>query len=394
MPERLLARSAVVTTTVNGVENVVRQNYTVGQNQSISALNYGTAPKPGVWVCKPVTIRKSVCIGTPLPKQNVTISNVKYTAEGDVANLMINLRGFIYPWTYQPEPIWSDIRANESVNKAYAKIMSADLDVGVMVGELRETLEGIRNPLTGIRNFIKKKGGKTLRDNGRDFVSMLSSSWLEWRYGIRPLIQTIQDIYEHVNSKINDEFDGKMHRKRGRAPEVESRKRTTEMLQVGSFKFEMNTEEITSTRYSTSVGYKLTAPLTWEERYGLDIYSVPGIAWELTTLSFVVDWWLGIGNWLESLKTLNPKVAVQGISTSMKTVLAVESVTTGKALVNNSPVTLTGRSSAAYSYERLVRKCPSSAFIGVTPSINSKSFDLSRTVDGLTLLWQRIAKGR
>lgn len=397
MPERDFTRTAYVTTYAGAVEQPSMATKTLGQYQSISALNYGAPfPKPGIWVCKPVTIIQSYASGSPLPKQIVKYGSLNYSIEGDTCAIHAGIKGFKPPYTILYDaPAWSNLREAEAINKAYSKIMAADLEVGVMIGELRETIEGIRNPLSGLRNFLKKglrgKGGSP----GKDFVSMLSSSWLEWRYGIRPLIQSIQDIYEHVNSEISSEYDGKIHRKRGRAPEVHTSRSVTERVQFADWQLEHEFGIDVYTRYNASVGYKLTAPLTWEEQYGLDAYSLPAIAWELTTLSFVVDWWFGFGKWLESLKTLNPKVQVLGLSTSMKTTVTVDACTTGKAWGPGMiPYTLNGRSSFGFAYERLIRKCPNTAFAGVTPSVNSKAFDLNRSIDALTLIWQRTAKGR
>lgn len=395
MPIRDQLRVATATASRGTWENVLRHPRTLGTYQSIDALNYGPAPLPGVWACKPVTMQKSVTKSSPISGVSI-VDNYGYPCrlEGDVCAILLNLYGYQAGYDYLGSPNWSETRANEAINKAYAKIMATDLDVGVMIGELKETLEGIRNPLSGIRNFIKKSGKKAVRKNGSDFVSMLTSSWLEWRYGIRPLIQAVQDIYEHVNSSIVDECDGKLHRKRGRAPLVEKPTSWVEWFQITPWTVEMNMARHITTRYSASVGYNLTAPLTWEERYGLDAYSLPSIAWELTTLSFVVDWWLGIGQWLASLKALNPKVQVQGLSVSMKTVINVEVTTTGQARLNSILKGMTGGGNASFHYEKLIRQCRSPGFNGVTPSLNSQVFDLNRTIDALTLLWQQVAKGR
>lgn len=390
MPERDFTRPATARSVVGtNSANVVRLSRCIGSYQSIAALNYGPRPKPGVWVANPNTIIKSHSACTPLPSVTRRISNVDYMLEGDVAGIHMAMTGYVPPFSWLNAPTWSTTRANEAAAQAYSKIMATDLDVGVMVGELRETLEGLRNPLSGLRSFLKKRSR-----GGGDFVSMLSSSWLEWRYGIRPLIQAIQDIYEHVNSECSPVDEKKLLRKRARAPEVDSRTSVTENIQIGPWQVQNNISADTATRYSASVGYTLTSPLTMDERFGLDAYSIPAIAWELTTLSFVVDWWLNIGSWLESLRVLNPKVQLAGITVSAKTTIDVLVTTTGRAWVNGTPVLLSGNSTATLKYQRLQRSVPSLAFTGVTPSLNSKAFDLKRTIDGLTLLWQRIAKGR
>lgn len=388
MPIRDQTRPATAKTVSEGTPNVVTLKQCLGTYQSIAGLNYGPRPRPGIWVVHPNTIMKSHNGGGEVPNQTHRISNKIYSIEGDVSAIHMALKGYSPPYSTLEMAAWSTTRANEAASRAYAKIMAADLDVGVMIGELRETLEGIRNPLSGLRNYLRKRGA-----SGNDFVSMLSSSWLEWRYGIRPIIQTIQDIYEHVNSEIA-EWDGKLHRKRGRAPEVKTISSLVENVQISPYMVENEFKIEKTTRYSASVGYSLTSPLTLNERYGLDAFSLPAIAWELTTLSFVVDWWLNIGTWLKSLKVLDPKVQIAGISVSQKAVTTVSAKTTGKAWIGSTPVQLNGRGSAHFLFEGLQRTAPSPAFTGVTPSVNSKAFDLARSIDGLTLLWQRIAKGR
>lgn len=260
--------------------------------------------------------------------------------------------------------------------------MSSDLEVGVMLGELKETIEGLINPLSALKKFFSKRFFKV-----RDVPDMLSGTWLEWRYGIRPLMQDIQDIYEHVNSQLA-EFDGKMHRRGGKTPVVEKLIKFDQPFSSGSWSWKLHGVVKTSTWYYAKVAYTLSRPLTWQERYGLSIYDLPSIAWELTRLSFVLDWFLSVGRWLAALKAINPICTVHGVSSTLRTDI-LGSFEIQDLRFRYKPVSFTA-SSYDIRLQHMQRKCIPPGFNTVTPALNTKLFDLNRKIDAVTLLWQSL----
>lgn len=79
---------------------------------------------------------------------------------------------------------------------------------GVFLGELRETLHLIRHPAQALRKSISdyyqnvKKRSKNVR-RGQSVANVLSNTWLEYVYGVRPLIADINDGLSFLNHASN-----------------------------------------------------------------------------------------------------------------------------------------------------------------------------------------------
>lgn len=403
MPERDQLIPATAETRVGTfTPNVISLGRCLGSYKSISALNYGAHPKPGEYRCNPVTIYNVVASGIPMSQVAHYYAPYTYVASGNLAAQFAALYGYSPKGTLLL-PTYSTQLEQYSVNKAYAKLLRADLDIGVMLGELRETIEGLRNPLSALRNFLKKyplpkdffrlaTRPLALKDagrKGRDALDMLSGSWLEWRYGIRPLLKDLTDIIEHIKSQSRD-FDDKMQKRGGKTPVSDKLSTTSGWMAIGDWQFWCTMIVRTVERYSASVCFNYTAPLTWQESYGLDLASIPGIAWELTRLSFVADWYLSVGMWLESLKALSPKVQVLGVSVTQRTNRYVD-VSISKATCRGQAASC-GSSSYHLQMEYMKRSCLTPGFNTLTPALNPKTFDIKRSLDALTLLWQRLPR--
>lgn len=59
----------------------------------------------------------------------------------------------------------------------------------------------------------------------------------------------------------------------------------------------------------------MTAPLSWQQRLGVDWGSVPELVWEKIPLSFVVDWFFDVGVWLQAIKRVDQR-SILGSCTS------------------------------------------------------------------------------
>lgn len=267
----------------------------------------------------------------------------------------------------------------------------AELDVGVMLGELRETIEGLRNPIQALRGWLhiwNKLSKRGKRPKLSDNLNMLSGSWLEWRYGIQPLIYSIQDIIEHVRSQSLAMQD-KLLRQRGKVA-YEKNHKVTGSTYPQSYLLEGTTEIVVKHKYVSKVFYKMTRPLTWQERYGLDALKMPGIALELTRLSFVWDWFFSVGDWLGSITPSDAR-SVHGSVTSQKSTVVSTTRATAIKFKGLVPAKVSG-GLYEVTYEKLDRRINQP--LALTPLVNRQALSLKRTIDGISLLWQSLPKPR
>lgn len=200
---------------------------------------------------------------------------------------------------------------------------------------------------------------------------------------------------EHIKSQSSG-YNGKMAKRKGKTAVVTSTTGYSGASGVGDFKWYASCTIETTSQVIASVAYKLNSPLTWQERYGVDMSSIPGVAWELTTLSFVWDWFFGIGTWLNSLRAnLNPKIEVLGVSVSKRVskrlIGKLDKVeTTVFVPAWTATHVADGPGSYTANLASLQRVCLPPGFNTVFPALNSKALDLQKSIDLLCLIYQRL----
>lgn len=373
------AGSSTTLTTGNGM---------IGLRKSISALNALTPYVPGVYRCNPVTISTTSTNSKSCPRitEIHTTGSTPHSIEGDVAAIYAYVTGDT-PSSGRFSVAWSDPISQFATNKAYAKLMSSDLEVGTMLGELQETLRGLRSPLLALRKYVRSA---QLRLG--DTAAVVGDTWLEWRFGIRPLLKTIQDIYDHVNTELT-RFDGKMRKRGGKTQKKTSNTEGSADVTFGQFRVTIRKCVTRTSWYSAKVAFRYTRPLTWQERYGLDASDLPGIAWELTRLSFIVDRYLAIGQWLSALKASSSAVQVLGLALSQRSSVQAEYSVSKCIFLAPVARAINGVSSTfTVSCETLQRKCSTPSVSSLVPGINNNSLSLAQRIDELTLAYQGIRR--
>lgn len=389
----------------------------LGWRQYILSLNNTGKFVPGTYRCNSNRIFQ-VEAGCEATFMTQKIAGLEYGLSGDVAAHLFGQS--VATCLGDLTPAWDTFLEKEAVNKSYAKIANSDLDVGVMIGELRETVEGLRNPLSALRKeveWLKKNHNKllnledalqtagyfkTLRisdsiDRLQKRLALgglprtanaLAGTWLEWRYGIRPLIKQVEDIIEHVNSRSR-EFSVKLQRRKGKTSTITKVETGSATLSAAIFNVYGHFRKETKTWTVARTAFTMPYPVTWQYRYGLDYSSIPGIAWELLPLSFVADWFVGVGSWLAALRVLANPAVLHGTSVTQRSDVTIDGwidqIKYGATVMNTS-----SPGSHSWSLRSMQRKCLSPGFNAYTPSLNSKALKLQQQIDALALSWQRL----
>jgi len=178
---------------------------------------------------------------------------------------------------------------------ATAAIDAATFESFVFAAELRETLEFLRNPLANWNRFlgaVRRSKNKNLYDRGKTVHDFLIDNWLSYRYGIRPLVNDIQNAIQAV--KDTGSTRPPRRTARGTASEGDSASETRDV--GGGYVHNATTSRQVSVRSGILYqGYR--DPNTW----GLTLSDVPGAAWEALRLSFIIDWFANIGPWINAI---------------------------------------------------------------------------------------------
>lgn len=299
--------------------------------------------RPNVFRINPYSVmRESAYVagsGTIIGRKQVDAASVyEYEYSGPIAGTCFVNR---YCWKV---PIFAQDTelqrlADVCLQKAYAKVGAPDFGGLENLGELRETAALLRNPFAALRDFLALKNPKLGGWSNGTLLGCLfnpkstrsqailgslklsgnvaAKTWLEIRYGLRPLIGSIQDIIKLVNEKVR-KFDANRVRSKRSKVTIDRHTASTETGGANGVVL-MSGKCICRHKVKICgiVYFKQKKDLTQAQKLGLSLRYIPEAAWELTRLSFIWDWFLTIGPWLGSLR-FQPEIEYLGSTASCK----------------------------------------------------------------------------
>ena len=202
------------------------------------------------------------------------------------------------------EPLTSYSNARQvCLNKLNSKIRNSSVDIGVAFGEYRDTARFISDSMLSVvrsyRRFRRGDVSGALRDLGvprkgiSGVIKGASNKWLSYTYGLKPLLN---DVYSSIRALAE-------------GPEVNLIK-----LERASF----GQPIWVSHSYSPADGVLYTNQLSGrfkcvsEVRFEiknpllrsldkLGLLNPASIAWELVPFSFVVDWFVPVGRYIQDI---------------------------------------------------------------------------------------------
>lgn len=192
-----------------------------------------------------------------------------------------------------------------------------------LVKDLAGLVRGIK---TGNEKLIQKSiGGRSFNPNklkkkappkpksDLGFSEAISSRWLEWRYAAIPLAMDIQGLIDAIRHPLpNPEI---RYTSRGSASRESISSHTVDRVSSG---YGTATWEFTHDSVVSARAYCMyTADLKYAEARNIGLYEFPKAFWELVSFSFLYDWIVNVGEWLEALTPkLGIKVLAEGVTTT------------------------------------------------------------------------------
>lgn len=178
------------------------------------------------------------------------------------------------------------------------------------LGELDQTYAMLHSPLSNVNKYLddfvrdaryakiqrlrKQQGlaNRASRLYGRsDFLRLVASEWLRFRYGISPLISDVKAAMR-VLSETYDIKD-KLHTARSTA-QIFATKIIDSNVADAWAKVDYKTTQ--SHTYKVRAWWHDVYQSTPFDKLGFTYQNVVGSAWEFTRLSFVVDWFVNVGD--------------------------------------------------------------------------------------------------
>jgi hypothetical protein len=190
-----------------------------------------------------------------------------------------------------PSPLY-----NEALSKVYDRIRG-EVDWAVNAAEARQTLHMVkeyRDHLIPLAEKLEKQAGRLVRFVKRYHPKQWGRRWLEYQYGIKPLVG---DIYSTVKQMIDFSSNAVI-----RVRERSSRTQTGLKVVNGSYGESQRMTWTLSERCQVEACFTIP-PSRLISLANYTSLNPVSLAWETFALSFVVDWVFNVGGYLRNLES-------------------------------------------------------------------------------------------
>jgi hypothetical protein len=304
-------------------------------------------------------------------EQNLTAFDLYYYVLADPSVYGKSLGGYYYVpgeynvtgnWRISKQELldWSGQFDNSRlVTGAAAKIYSRGHDTLTFLAELHKTIRLFKDIKKSFIRLVR-------RGNYNSKVNDIASLWLEYRYGWRILYYDIIELNDTIRNlqEVRTRFSDRVGISNSDTDSIEESRGDA----VVSRNFKWHTTRTISRRGSITADF---SPSKFQ-------FNPVTTSWELVQFSFIVDWFVDIGSWLEAMSflTLNSNYkASTGYVTSFKRVYTG----TGDYLSPYGGF----HNESAYSEAVLKFRAPTSVSLSPHTNIN---LDIPKGLDLLALL--------
>lgn len=186
------------------------------------------------------------------------------------------------------------------VQKAAADAYASGYDGLTFLAELGKTRQLVRKGMSRLIEILSNPGNviRALRENGKSWrrlTKISAQEWLEFRYGWRILWYDMQEISKAMSSL--DEEWSRVTRTAGLTTSIQDviEQDLTHSIRSGTVGIDFL--RVSTLNWSLGSRGVVTADIRPPKLQTNFVVT----AWELTTFSFVVDWFINVGQWLEAL---------------------------------------------------------------------------------------------
>lgn len=224
------------------------------------------------------------CGGTPHKRINRGQPHPAFTC--------LTAAGYPPPYELIPVPVESVYTSSEVAamqSEVSTRVMAsrglADNNLFESVAEINKLASAVSGPLQGLRSFIQHKTPKALAMGA-------SGAWLAYRYGVRPFINDIEGILKGLKKSVGKQ------RKTTRASLSQEKTNVRTSLSAAYGDWRSNVQIITLDQVSIR-GMSLDEYVAdFSSNIGFTGKGLAGLPWELIPFSFVVDWFVNVGDFL------------------------------------------------------------------------------------------------
>lgn len=274
-----------------------------------------------------------------------TSGSTVYTSQGRPGSLTLASGG---PFgTFSADGLNLDALKQSAMQDCLGRVDAPEYSLAADIGEIRETLTTLRDPLRGLRTVLgsfDSRWKSLLLSKRKRFpfksiaslrAAALAEAWLEFRYGISPLFWSAETILSSYYDKV---LDNQLPIRTIRSNRSGSGRSARSSFVVAPHNYVFERYHEAQAEVKATIRYKVVKPShPYLARYGLRVKDIPRALWDLKPLSFMVDRCFHIGNAISGLVALSdPSIVIlAGCVTSKVT--------------QTSTVRITAQNSAGYN---------------------------------------------
>jgi len=217
-----------------------------------------------------------------------------------------------------------DSLVTEVTTRALSTVTRPDFSGLVSMGELGETLRYLRDPLGATMRLassfqdrvsrlylieqkrarsgrpLVKSGQKGLNRDDAAILRDLQGLYLEFRYGVRPLVREVTSFLENLREREIPRPKRQTFRSSQKQFDDTSWSSTGSAV-GGGVLFDIDYYYKRDASVSVGMLYEYDTHMTLPERWGLELGQIPSAAWQLVSCSFIVDWFANVGQFVSAI---------------------------------------------------------------------------------------------
>lgn len=283
----------------------------LSSSKSVTSLFPDTRYQPGSFKLRDVLLQKALST-YGVVKSYVYVGRPAYRVDFEH-----NLVGDIFRPSL-PVPAWTSSLDDMLVRNAARKAREDSVGLSETLRESGKTIWMLCKPFDGMRKLLVNKVLHN-RMGKRRTASAASAAWLEYRYGWMPLYYTAKALWEFEPLKTQ------LAKKGSKELFVSDAAARRIVLEITTPVALSHLCDVVVRREDTFRGqyhYFINELEMYNAvQRGTSIFNLPAYMWELTTLSFAIDWWYDVGGLIRHLMPA-PYVQTLGMTTSRKVVFS------------------------------------------------------------------------
>lgn len=280
-------------------------------NQSMTDVvtpNYKERIAHGEIINNPMTSHKNTLVYPGAQSFSYKISDTR--DNGDIAwyrvsgNKVPTLYGLntVIPGTAEISAMKTSV-IDQAVTSAHANIDTSSMLALASAGEARKTVRSIASILSRVYSIFKSLRKLDMRRLKKEISRReLEDRYMEARYALRPLMYDVNGLVEGLQAQP----DSTRRTFRGFASDTISGSSVLDTAQTQFHSIKMVVDNKWSYTVSARAGVLCDVQTSNITIWGLD--KIPETIWELTPFSFIIDWFVNVG---DTIGALTPNAGVK-----------------------------------------------------------------------------------